>query len=316
MRAIAIEDFGGRDRLREIDMPRPRLGPDYVLIRVRGVGLNPVDWKLREGGLAESFPHFFPVIPGWDAAGVVEQVGPAVDRFEPGDEVFAYCRKNFVQEGTYAEYVSVPDVFVASKPASLGHAEAGAVPLAGLTAWQSLIEAVGLHQGETLLVHAAAGGVGGFAVQIAAAIGARPVGTARAEKHSYLRDIGVVECIDYTQDDFVDAVRGIAPGGVDVVLDTIGGDTLERSVDALRDGGRLVSIAEPPSGRRFAQRGIFARYVFVRPDGAQLETLGRMVDEGSLRVRLEEVFPLAEAARAQERLEEGRVAGKLALTVD
>ncbi len=316
MRAIAIEEFGGRDKLKEMDLPGPRVGPDFVLIRVRAAGLNPVDWKLREGGLEPAFPHVFPLVPGWDAAGTVEYAGPAVTRFRAGDEVFAYCRKHFVGEGTYAEYVAVPDSFVAPMPSSLDFAHAGAIPLTGLTARQALLEATGVHQGETVLVHAAAGGVGGFAVQIAHCLGAKVIGTASAAKHDHVRDLGATEVIDYAREDFVAAARDAAPGGVDVVLDTIGGDTLERSVDALRDGGRLVSIVEPPNGDRYKQRGIQPHYIFVRPDGSALEALGAMVDEERLRVHLERTWPLEQAAAAMEQLEDGHTTGKLVLTVD
>lgn len=316
MRAMALEEFGGSDKLREMDLPRPVVGPDFVLIRVRAAGLNPVDWKLREGGLEAAFPHIFPVVPGWDAAGSVEAVGPAVTRFEPGDEVFAYCRKHFVGQGTYAEYVAVRDGSVAPMPAALDFPAAAAVPLAGLTARQALLDTAGLHQGETVLVHAAAGGVGSFAVQIAACVGARAIGTASEEKHGYLRELGAAETVDYSREDFVAATREVAPGGVDVVLDTLGGETLRRSLDALRDGGRLVSIAEPPAGEEFAGRGIESRYVFVRPDGGALEALGAMADEERLHVHLEETYPLSEAAAAMDRLQAGRVRGKLALIVD
>lgn len=313
---MAIEEFGGAEKIRAMEVPEPRLGPDMILVRARAAGLNPVDWKIRTGAHESRFPHFFPLVLGWDVAGTVEQVGPAVTRFEPGDEVCAYARKHFVQEGTYAEYVAIPEGFAAPRPATLGFEEAAALPLAALTARQALIDAAGLHQGETVLVQAAAGGVGGFAVQIAASIGARPIGTARAEKHDHVRDLGAVEAIDYTSADFVEATRELAPGGVDVVFDTVGGETLERSPEVLRDGGRLVSIVEPPDAERLGERGIDARYVFVRPDGVELEGLGRLADEGRLRVHLEEVFPLAEAPRAHERLEAGRVTGKLALSID
>jgi NADPH:quinone reductase len=313
---MAVEEFGGADKLQEMDLPTPRVGPDSILVRIRAAGLNPVDWKLREGGLEPAFPHVFPVVPGWDAAGTVEQVGPAVTRFHAGDEVFAYCRKHFVGEGTYAEYVAIPDGFAAPLPASLGFDEAAAMPLVGLTARQALFDAAGLHDGETLLVHAAAGGVGGFAVQLAVCVGARALGTGRADKHAHLRELGAAGAIDYTREDFVEAVREAVPGGVDVVFDTIGGETLERSVDALRDGGRLVSIAEPPTAEHFFQRGIQPHYVFVRPDGGALEALGAMADEDRLRVHIEKSYPLEEARAAMEHLEGGRVTGKLVLTVD
>lgn len=315
MRAISIRDFGGNDRLELTDVDDPKVGPDFVLIRVRGAGLNPVDWKVREGKLAGRFPHVFPVVLGWDAAGVVEEVGPAVTRFGPGDEVFAYCRKHFVGEGTYAEYVSVPEDFAARKPDTVDFVHAGAVPLAGLTAFQALVEATAVRTGETVLVHGAAGGVGSFAVQIARARGAQVIGTATAAKHERLKELGTSEEIDYSELDFVEAVRESRPGGVDVVFDLFGGETLWRSVDIVADGGRIVSIADPLTDDHYRQRGIRPAYVFVRPSGSQLAELARLMDAGALRVELEASYPLAEAAQALERLENGRVQGKLALEV-
>ncbi len=315
MRAIALRDFGGNDRLELTDVEDPKVGPDFVLIRVRGAGLNPVDWKVREGKHEGRFPHVFPVVLGWDAAGVVEEVGPAVTRFASGDEVFAYCRKHFVGEGTYAEYVSVPEDFVARKPETIDFVHAGAVPLAGLTAFQALVEATAVRSGETVLVHGAAGGVGGFAVQIARARGAQVIGTATSPKHEYLKELGTSEEIDYSEVDFVEAVRESRPGGVDVVFDLFGGETLWRSVEVVADGGRIVSLADPLTDDHYGQRGIRPAYVFVRPSGSQLAELARLVDGGELRVELEESYPLAEAAEALERLEGGRVRGKLALEV-
>ncbi len=315
MRAIALRDFGGNDRLELTDVEDPKVGPDFVLVRVRGAGLNPVDWKVREGKLEGRFPHVFPVVLGWDAAGVVEEVGPAVTRFASGDEVFAYCRKHFVGEGTYAEYVSVPEDFVARKPETIDFVHAGAVPLAGLTAFQALVEATAVRSGETVLVHGAAGGVGSFAVQIARARGAQVIGTATSPKHQLLKELGTSEEIDYSEVDFVEAVRESRPGGVDVVFDLFGGETLWRSVDVVADGGRIVSLADPLTDDHYRQRGIRPAYVFVRPSGSQLAELARLVDEGALRVELEGTYPLAEAAEALERIEGGRVRGKLALEV-
>jgi len=316
VRAIAIDEFGGNDRLELTNVADPKVGPDGVLIRIRGAGLNPVDHKLREGYLEAAFPHVFPVVLGWDAAGVVEAAGPAVTRFAPGDEVFAYCRKHFVGEGTYGEYVSVPEDFVAPKPESIDFVSASAVPLAALTAWQALIEATAVRAGETVLVHGAAGGVGSFAVQIARARGAQVIGTASSAKHDFVRELGAGEQIDYHEVDFVEAVRESHPEGIHVVFDLFGGDTLRRSVDALADGGRIVSIAEPPTEDHFRQREILPAYVFVRPSGSQLAELSRLIDDGEIRVELEATYPLAEAAQALERLETGRVQGKLALEVD
>lgn len=312
---MGIEKFGGPEQLKELDVPEPKVGPDFVLIRIEAAGINPVDHKIRAGNLDGAFPHFFPVVPGWDAAGVVEQVGPAVRDFAEGDRVYAYCRKHFVGEGTYAQFVAVPEDFVAPAPASLDALHAGALPLAGLTAWQALVDAAGVKDGETVLVQGAAGGVGGFAVQIAKARGAHVIGTASAAKHDHLRELGVDDPIPYAEADVAEAVRELRPDGVDVAFDLFGGEPLEQALDAVRDGGRIVSIADPLQDERYRARGIEPTYVFVRPSGVQLAELGRLADEGALAVHLERAFPLTEAAAAHELLEEGHVTGKIVLDV-
>ena len=294
MRAVVIDEFGGREKLRVADVPEPPLLPDGVRIAIRAAGVNPVDWKTREGRQVPRFPHVFPVILGWDAAGVVSEVGPAVTRFAPGDEVWAYCRKHFIGEGTYGEQVVVPQEFVAPKPAALSWEEAAAVPLAALTAWQCLVERLELAAGETVLVHAAAGGVGHFAVQIAVALGARPLGTGSAANAEFVRGLGA-EFVDYRTDPL--------PEHVDAALDPLGGESLEATK---RIAGRVVSIVQPGAGHL---------YEYVRPDGGQLETLGRLVDEGRLRPHVQHVFPLEQAAAAHELLEAGHVRGKLVLAI-
>jgi NADPH:quinone reductase-like Zn-dependent oxidoreductase len=316
VRAIGIHEFGGRDKLESMELPEPKVPPDAVKIRIRAAGVNPVDWKLREGRLDPAFPHVFPVVPGWDAAGVVEAVGPSVVEVAPGDEVFAYCRKHFVGEGTYAEYVTVPVTYVAPKPKRLSFEEAGAIPLAGLCAYQALFFGAGLTAGETVLVYGASGGVGGFAVQIAVAAGAEVIAVAREEHREYVLGLGAYEVIDYTEQDVVDAVRAFVPDGVDVVLDVVGGETLARAVDAVRDEGRIVSIVQPPTDERFRARGIHPAYVFVRPDGEQLEELAELAESTQLVVHLHDVVPLEEAARAHQLLENGHVRGKVVLRVE
>jgi NADPH:quinone reductase-like Zn-dependent oxidoreductase len=315
MRAIAIEEYGGRDRLQVADVAEPKVAPDGVLIRVHGAGLNPVDWKVREGRLDGGFPAIFPLVPGWDVAGTVEAVGPAVTTVAEGDPVYAYARKHFLGEGTYAELVTVQESAVAPAPASLELDEAAALPLTGLTALQALTAGLDLAEGDTLLVHAAAGGVGGFAVQIAKALGARVIGTASAPKHDHLRRLGADETVDYTAEDVAARARELSDGGVDAVLDPVGGETLERSPDAIRAGGRICSIVQPPLEPRYSERGIRPSYVFVRPSAEGLRELARMADDGRLRVHLEEVFPLEDVAAAHERLEGGHVTGKLVLRV-
>jgi NADPH2:quinone reductase len=316
MRAIGVREFGGRDKLELLDVPEPKVPPDAVKIRIRAAGVNPVDWKLREGRLEPRYPHHFPVVIGWDAAGVVEEVGPGVVEVAPGDEVFAYCRKHFVGEGTYCEFVTVPVTFVARKPSALSFEQAGAFPLTALTAYQALFFGAGLTAGETVLVYAAAGGVGSFAVQLALDAGADVIGVASERNREYVLGLGAYEVVDYTRQDAVETVRSFKPEGVDVVLDTIGGESLERAVEAVRDGGRLVSIAQPPTDERFRQREIDPTYVFVRPDGEQLEELADLAEAGRLGVELAEVLPLEQAARAHELSESGHVRGKLVLTID
>ncbi len=317
MRAIAVNEWGGRDRLELLDLPDPKVGPDTVLIRAGAAGLNPVDAKIRAGNLAGAFPFHFPVVLGWDTAGVVEQVGPAVTTFAPGDPVYAYCRKPTLEEGTYAELVGAPESFVARRPEGMPVTEAAAIPLAGLTAYQAIVEAARVSAGETVLVNAAAGGVGSFAVQIAASLGARVIATASTGNHDYVGGLGAAWSIDYGHEDVAAAVLAEHPEGIDAVLDPIGGEVQAECLGLLRDGGRLVSIAEPPAlTPEQTSRGLEGHYVFVRPNGTQLAELTRMAEDGRLSVSIERVWPLDQAADAHERLEMGHVRGKLALSIE
>jgi NADPH:quinone reductase-like Zn-dependent oxidoreductase len=309
VRAVGIHEFGGRDKLQLLELPEPKVPPDAVKIRVRAAGVNPTDWKLREGRLEPRFPHVFPVVPGWDAAGIVEDVGAGVVEVAPGDEVFAYCRKHFVGEGAYAEFVTVPVTSVARKPERLSFEEAAGIPLVGLTAYQALFFSAGLTAGERVLVQAAAGGVGTMAVQLAADAGAEVIGVASDANRERVIELGAYEVVDRSS--FLPAaVRELVPEGVDVAFDLYGDETLG---DAVRDGGRLVSIAAPPSYR---ERGVVPSYVFVRPSGEELEELASLADDGRLLVDLQEVLPLEEAARAHELSESGHTRGKLVLRVD
>jgi NADPH:quinone reductase-like Zn-dependent oxidoreductase len=312
MRAIAVREWGGRDRMELLDLEPPPVAPDGVLVRVRAAGLNPVDHKVRAGNLAGAFPFHFPVILGWDAAGTVEQVGPAVTWFKPGDAVYGYCRRHELRFGTYAEYTSVPEGYLAHMPRELSFEEAGAMPLAVLTAHQALDRA-GLRGGETLFVPAGAGGVGHFAVQLAVERGARVIAAASPRNHDFLRELGA-EPVDYTSEDVPARVHELAAGdGADAALDLFGGDGRERAFAALRRGGRLVSIASPPPEKR---DGFEVHYIFVRPSGYDLgEHVTPLVQEGRLRPHILQAYPLERAAEAHERLEDGHVRGKLVLTI-
>jgi NADPH:quinone reductase-like Zn-dependent oxidoreductase len=306
MKAITLEEYGGPDALTVAERPEPKVAPDQVLVRVRSVGVNPVDWKIAAGGLDPVYETHFPLIPGWDVAGTVEQVGIDAGEFAVGDEVVGYVRKDEVQHGTYAELVAAPVRCLARKPSSLDWHQAAGLPLAGLTAHQAL-ERLEVGEGDTVLVHAASGGVGSMAVQIAAARGARVIGTASARNHDYLRGLGA-EPVTYGEG-LADRVRELAPGGVDAAFDFVGGDAVEVSQELLRKPERVLSVVDYEIG---AKGG---RYLFVRPDSAGLTALGDLADAGRLRVEVERVLPLAAAADAWRASLTGRTRGKLVLSV-
>ncbi|GGP83714.1 MULTISPECIES: NADP-dependent oxidoreductase [Streptomyces] len=306
MRAIVVKEWGGPENLVEREIERPEPGLGEVLVRVHAAGVNPVDWKTRASGALIAWGET-PIV-GWDVSGTVEAVGPGVTLYAPGDEV--YGMPHFPrQAGGYAEYVVAPARHFARKPASLDHVQAAALPLAALTAWQALVDTAGVTAGQRVLVHAAAGGVGHLAVQIAKARGAYVIGTASAAKHDVLRELGADELIDYRSVDFAEAVAD-----VDVVLDALGGDTAERSLKVLKPGGHLVSLPGPDSVPAGAD-GVNASWVLVDPDLGGLQAIAELADKGLLKPLVETVLPLAEAARAHEIGEQGRTTGKIVLTV-
>ncbi|MFF4694252.1 NADP-dependent oxidoreductase [Streptomyces chattanoogensis] len=306
MKAITVNSYGGPSVLEYTDQPDPKVGPDSVLIRVRAAGVNPVDWKIVGGYLDALMHAHYPLIPGWDVAGVVEAVGVDAPEYAVGDEVIGYVRKDEVQHGTYAELVAAPVRTLARKPAALSWQQAAGLPLAGLTAYQAL-KRVGTQRGETVLVHAAAGGVGSLAVQIAVAWGVRVIGTASERNHDFLRSLGA-EPVTYG-DGLADRVRALAPEGVDVALDFVGNGVLDVSQQLLKDRSRLVSIADGEVGAKGGQM------VWVRPDTADLTALADLADAGKLTVPIDAVFPLAEAAEAVKRSMSGRSRGKIVLEV-
>lgn len=303
MKAIAYDRFGSVDVLALKDLPDPHPGSDSVLVQVKAASLNPVDYKVREGHLTGVIDAVFPVVPGWDVAGVVVKAGLDTPEFSVGDEVLAYARKDVISGGTLAELVEVPVRTAALKPEGLSFEQAAALPLAGLTALQTVRRA-GVSAGETVLVHAAAGGVGSFATQLAVLAGARVVGTASERNHDYLRSLGA-EPIVYGEG-LVDAARALAPGGFDVVLDFVGNGALDTVPQLLRDGGTVGSITDPR-----AQDVFGGQYVWVRPDRAQLAELAQLAAEGRLKVEVADVVELDRAAEAYRTLEEGHVRGKL-----
>lgn len=306
MRVIRQEAFGGPEVLRLAEVERPEPMGTEVLVRVQAAGVNPVDWVTRAGsGYLDSFP----LTVGWDVSGVVEETGVGVTRFAPGDEVFGmpwFPR----QAGAYAEYITAPSRQLARKPAGLSHAEAAGLPLAGLTAWQVLVDAAGVEPGQRVLITAAAGGVGHLAVQIAKARGAYVIGTASAAKHDFVRALGADEVIDYTKVDPASAVSDL-----DVVLDPVGADA--RSwLPAIKPGGMLLPFrADDDLPAVAAERRVRAALVLVEPDGHALESLAALAEAGQLRVEIDTVLPLAEAAKAHEIGERGRTRGKIVLVI-
>jgi NADPH:quinone reductase-like Zn-dependent oxidoreductase len=310
MRAIAVNEWGGRDKLELMELEPPPVAPDGVLLRVHAAALNPVDGKVREGALAAAFPHHFPVILGWDAAGVVEKVGPAVTWFKPGDAAYGYCRRHELEFGTYGEFASVPEGYLAHMPAGVSFETAAAIPLASLAAHQGL-ERLGLRAGEVLFVTGGAGGVGHFVVQLALARGARVIAGGSPASHDFLRSLGA-EPVEH--DGAGARVRELTGGsGADAAFDLFGGDGREQSYTALRQGGRLVSIALPPPKPR---PGLEVHYVFVRPSGFDLgEHITPLVEDGRLVPHVSGTYALADVADAMERLEGGHVRGKLVLTI-
>jgi NADPH:quinone reductase-like Zn-dependent oxidoreductase len=307
MRAVTYDRFGGPEVLEVRDVDDPPVGPDTVLVRTAATSVNPVDWKVREGYLQGAFPHHLPIIPGWDVAGVVEAVGPAVvTGLEVGDEVWGYVRRDDVKFGTAAELVPAPQRTVARKPGALDLREAAAVPLAGLTAYQALAEALDVGRGDRVLVHAAAGGVGQFAVQIAAALGAEVVGTGSPRNHDRLRELGCSEVIDYREGPVSEQLS--TP--VDAVLDLVGGEALEDAPKQVKDTARIASVIDPQTVQRMG-----GRYVFVRPEREHLDALARLAEEQLLRVDVAETLPLERIAEAHRRSQEGHTRGKIVLTV-
>ena len=307
MKAIRIHGRGGREVLRFEEAPTPAGGAGEVLIRVHAAGVNPVDWKVVRGGVRD-LGRPLPYIPGYDASGVIAAVGGGGEGGKVGDEVFVY--QELGRGGAYAEYMAVRAEHVARKPGNVDHVQAAGAPLAALTAWQALFEVADVQPGQTVLVHAAAGGVGTFAVQLAKAKGARVIGTASERNHEFLRSIGADEVIDYRTTRFEDVVRD-----VDVVLDAVGGETLERSYAVVKKGGIVVTIAGRPSEEKAAASGVRATWRLVRPDGEQLAEIARMIEAGTVRPVVSEVFPLAEAATAHERSQAGHTRGKIVLRV-
>ena len=308
MRAAIYDQHGGAEVLEVREVPEPPVGPDTVLVRARATSVNPVDWKIREGYLRGAYPHHLPIIPGWHVAGVVEALGPAVRTgLQVGDEVFGYVRRDDVAMGTTAELVAAPERTLARKPAGISFGEAAALPLAGMTAYQCLVEELDVQPGERVLVHAASGGVGHLAVQIAKALGAHVIGTASPANHAWLRELGADQVLDYNAGPISSQ---LGDDLVDAVVDLVGGEALSDAPKQVRDTSRVVSIIDADTV--LAQGG---HYVFVRPSRENLQALTDLVESGRLTVTVAETFDLDHVADAHRLSEGGHPRGKVVITL-
>ncbi|MBL8763879.1 MAG: NADP-dependent oxidoreductase [Phycisphaerae bacterium] len=307
MKAVRMHGFGGVEVLRYEDVPVPTPGAGEVLVRVRAAGVNPVDWKLRDGmGKGMITP---PYTPGFDVSGTVEATDGSVTEYKKGDEVYAYLP--ITRGGGYAEFAVVSARDLARKPQQADHTHAAAVPLAALTAWQAMFDRAKLQPGQTVLIHGAAGGVGHFAVQMAVAKGAKVIATASARNLDFVRGLGAGRVIDHNKEKFEEVARD-----VDVVFDMIGGDTLARSYAVLKEGGYLVSIVAAPDASKLADRKANGSVFLVQPNGMQLGEIAALIDSGKIKPDVSATFGLNDAARAQERSKSGGSGrGKIVLTV-
>jgi len=302
MKAVRIHDYGDASVLKYEDAPVPGIGSDGILIKVHAAGVNPVDWKIRKGLMRTARPLQFPAILGTDVAGTVERVGAVVTRFKPGDPVVTRA------EGAYAEFAAAKTDAVAPAPRTIPLAHAAGLPIAAGTAWTLLFDGARTKPGEKVLIHGGSGGVGTFAIQLAKLAGLHVIATTSGGNVELVKSLGADEVIDYRREDFTAKVKG-----VDLVLDGVGGETLQRSYGVLRKGGLLLTIASPPDEALARQHGVTARFERNNVNGIKLQEIAGLIDAGKLKVIIEKEFPLAEAKAAHELSEAGRARGKIIL---
>jgi NADPH:quinone reductase-like Zn-dependent oxidoreductase len=306
MKAIRLDQYGGPERLRYEDAPTPQLAANQVLVRVQAASVNPIDFKLASGAFRQMRPLDFPWIPGGDFAGIVESVGTGATGLRRGDAVFGDTPSG----GAYAQFAVASADTIAARPARLSPIEAASVPIAALTAWQGLFDHGRLEPGQTVLIHAAAGGVGSFAVQLAHWKGARVLATASAANADYLRSLGADRVIDYRSTPFESAAKD-----VDLVLDLIGGETQKRSFGVLKPNGRLVATAQPPSAEEAARHQVQATMMVMRPSTEGLRQIGSLLDAGTIRTSVTKTYSLSDAASAWKDQMSGHTRGKVVLEI-
>jgi alcohol dehydrogenase len=332
MKSVRIHRYGGNDVVRIEETARPTPGPGDLLVAVHAASINPVDFKIRDGALKVLVRYPMPLTLGNDLSGVVEEVGPNVTRYKPGDCIYARLDKNRI--GAFAEWALVSEQAAASKPAGISHVEAASLPLVGLTAWQALIDLGKVSRGQKVLIHAGSGGVGTFAIQLAKHLGAYVATTASARNHDLVKRLGADEVIDYRTTRFEDLLSDY-----DMVFDTQGGDTLERSFRVVRRGGTIVTVGGKPDAKfarawglsgvlvfvlgilsrkvtRLArERGVSFEYLFMHPSGQQLSEIGALVDQGVIKPVIDRTFSLVEARDGLAYVESGRAVGKVVIEI-
>jgi len=308
MKAIVVHNYGGPEVLKYEDTRRPEPKEDQILVRAIAAGVNPVDASIRSERGAKFFGITLPFIPGYDIAGVVEKTGAKIAKFKPGDSVYAYL--SLKDGGGYAEYAVATEVEAAPKPKSISFVEAAGVPVVALTAWQALIDTAKLSVGQTVLIHGGSGGVGSFAIQIAKARGAKVIATASTANQDLLKQLGADVAIDYTKQKFEDVAKD-----VDVVLDSVGKDTLARSYGVVKKGGFIVTLVSRLDQAELDKHGIRGASLGVEPNSNELTEIGKLIDEEKIKVVVSLTFPLAEAMKAQEQVATGHTRGKIVLKV-
>ena len=308
MKAIVIHEYGGPEVLKYEDVPRPEPKDDQILVRVIAAGVNPVDEAGRSERSAKFFGITLPFIPGYDIAGIVEKTGRKITKFKTGDSVYAYL--SLTDGGGYAEYAVATEVEAAPKPKSISFVEAAGVPVVALTAWQALIDTAKLSAGQTVLIHGGSGGVGTFAIQIAKARGAKVIATASTANQDLLKQLGADVAIDYTKAKFEDVAKN-----VDVLLDSVGKDTLARSYGVVKKGGFIVTLVARIDQAELDNHGIRGASLGVEPDSNELTEIGKLIAEKKIKVIISQTFPLADAVKAQEQIATGHTRGKIVLKV-
>ena len=310
MKAIVIDNYGGKDQLKEREVEKPIINENQALVEIHATSINPIDWKLREGYLKDMLPWEFPIILGWDAAGVIVEVGKNVKHYKVGDRVFA--RPATTRQGTYAEFVPVEADLLAHMPESMSFEQGAAIPLTGLTAYQCLVGFAEVKKGDKVLVHAGAGGVGSMAIQIANSIGAYVATTASDKNDELVKSLGANRVINYSEEDFSELLEDF-----DAVLDTMGGDVLDKSFKVLKKGGKLISIAGQPSAEKAEQYGVKASGFWLKPNGEQLQMLAHLFVSGELKPTIGHVFEFTEQGLkdAHELSESHHARGKIVIKV-